>query len=198
MFGEQEGEIAVKAARNIVEAKVKGDLPPDMDFPEKFNINTGVFVTINRYSSGDLRGCIGYAEAVYPVKDVLKKAALGVTDDPRFPSLDEEELGDIIVEVTLLTLPEEIDYKDPKQLVNKITCGVDGLIVSKGPYKGILLPQVPIKQGWDENEFLSYTCKKADLPPEAWKEGGCTVKKFRGEVFTEEEPYGKIIKKELN
>lgn len=198
MFSDPEGEAAVKAARKIIEAKVKGKEYPKLDLPAKFDKEMGVFVTINKYPSKNLRGCIGYPEPIFPLKKALKKAAESATNDPRFPSLREDELNDVIIEVTLLTPPEEVDYKDPGKLKEMVTCGVDGLIVSKGPYKGLLLPQVPVEHGWDEETFLSHTCRKAGLNPNTWREGNCSIQKFQGEIFTEEKPSGDIIKKEMS
>ncbi len=197
MFSDKEGEAAVKAARMIIEAKVKGDKYPDIDYPDRFDKKMGVFVTINKHPTGDLRGCIGYPEPIFTLKMALEKAAESATNDPRFPPLGEDELSGIVVEVTLLTPPEEIDYENPDELIQKINCGKDGLIISRGPYKGLLLPQVPVEHDWDEDEFLSHTCRKAGLTAKSWRKGDCSVEKFQGEIFAEKEPVGEIIKKEL-
>lgn len=194
MFSNTEGKIAVKAARDSIEASIKGYNQPGINYPNIFDKECGVFVSIKRYSSGDLRGCIGNPEPVLPLKTALEKAAKNATNDPRLPPLEVDELGDIIVEVTLITPPEEIEYKNPNELINLITCGIDGLIISKGQDKGLLLPQVPVNQGWDEEEFLDNTCKKAGLPSTAWQEGDCTVHKFQGEIFAEETPNGNIVR----
>ena len=197
MFSDKEGEAAVKSARMIIEAKVKGNKYPDIDYPDKFDKEMGVFVTINKHPSDDLRGCIGYPEPVFKLKDALRKAAESATDDPRFPPLSEDELNRVVIEVTLLTPPEEIDYENPEDLIKLIKCGKDGLIISKGVYKGLLLPQVPVEYDWDEDEVLSHTCRKAGLMPNSWRKGDCSVEKFQGEIFAEKEPVGEIIKKEL-
>ena len=196
MFDDEDGELAVRAARRYIEAKVKGESSPNIDFPDKFDKEMGVFVTLNRHPSDDLRGCIGYPEPIFPLKDALRKAAKNATEDPRFPSLREGELDSIVIEVTLLTPPSEVDYDDPDELPSKIKCGEDGLIISKGPWKGLLLPQVAVDQDWNEEEFLAHTCRKAGLNTNAWKDGTCGVKKFQGEIFSEKEPHGEIIKRE--
>lgn len=197
MFTKEDGEIAVKTARKAIESKVKDESMPDIDFPGKFTKEMGVFVTLNKYPSEDLRGCIGYPEATFKLKDALQKAAQSATKDPRFSPLREDELDEIIVEVTLLTPPQEIEFSDPEELPKKIECGRDGLIMSRGPWSGLLLPQVPVGQGWDEEEFLEHTCLKAGLNRKAWKEGGCEVKKFQGEIFREKEPHGEVVRKEI-
>lgn len=194
MFTENDGEFAVKTARKIIESKIRNESLPDIEYPEKFDRKMGVFVTLNKYPSENLRGCIGYPEPVLPLKEALKKSARSATEDPRFPVLREDELDSIIIEVTLLTPPEKVKFDSPGELPKKIECGKDGLIVSQGPWQGLLLPQVAVDNNWDEEEFLSYTCRKAGLSLDTWKEGKCTVKKFQGEIFKETEPRGKIVK----
>lgn len=196
MFSEEDGELAVKNAREVIEAKVKNEPTPDVDFPDKFEKKMGVFVTLNRHPSEELRGCIGYPEPVYKLKKAVVKAARNATEDPRFPSLREDELDHIVVEVTLLTPPEEVDA-EPSELPDKIVCGEDGLIASKGMNKGLLLPQVPVEQGWDEEQFLAHTCRKARLPPDSWKDGSCTIQKFQGQIFREKEPHGDIEERQI-
>ncbi len=196
MFSEKEGEAAVRAARQVVDSSTKNETLSLDVLPEKFDKEMGVFVTINRYPSGDLRGCIGYPEPIMPLKDALVRSSTSATRDPRFPPLSENELDSIVIEVTLLTPPEEVDCS-PSDIPDHIQCGMDGLIVSYRNHSGLLLPQVPVEQGWDVLEFLDNTCLKAGLPPGTWKEEGCNVKKFQGQIFKEKEPRGEIVKKEL-
>ncbi|MEW6069688.1 MAG: TIGR00296 family protein, partial [Candidatus Thermoplasmatota archaeon] len=79
----------------------------------------------------------------------------------------------------------------------KIKIGVDGLIAEKAFFRGILLPQVPIEWNWNEEEFLTHVCIKAGLPPDAWLSEGIKIYKFQAEIFSEEEPRGKISKRKL-
>ncbi len=198
MFDKEDGESAVELAREAIESAVKGSEMSDMDHPDKFEKKMGAFVTINKYPSEDLRGCIGYPEPVHELKDAIVKGAQNATDDPRFPSLREDELDSIVVEVSLLTPPEKMKYDDPSELPEKVKCGKHGLIVSKGMRKGLLLPQVPVDQGWDEEQFLDHTCRKAGLPPSEWKKGNCEIEYFEGMIFAEEEPHGKVKKREIH
>lgn len=196
MFTQEEGEKAVKIARQTIEAHVKDEDTPAFEFPEKFEKEMGVFVTINNYPSENLRGCIGYPEPVFKLKDALTKAAVNATNDPRFSPLREEELEQVILEVTLLTPPKKIECS-PSDLQDNIEIGRDGLIMKKGPFSGLLLPQVPVEYGWDEEEFLAHTCMKAGLNTDDWKNEGIEVLKFQGEIFKEEEPRGDIVRKEI-
>jgi uncharacterized protein (TIGR00296 family) len=118
--------------------------------------------------------------------------------DPRFPPLKEEELDDIVIEVTVLSTPKLIKIKNPKDYFKDIVIGRHGLIVEQGFYKGLLLPQVPVEQGWDIEEFLNHTCIKAGLIPDAWFDKQTKVYKFDGQVFTEIKPRGEIKEKKLN
>ncbi len=196
MFSMEEGEAAVRTARSTIERHLKGESVEQGALPQKFQKEMGVFVTINRHPSGDLRGCIGFPEPIMKLEDALKRAAVSATRDPRFAPLRADELDTIVVEVTLLTPPEEVDCSK-EGLPDHITCGEDGLVISFRNRSGLLLPQVPVEQGWDEREFLDHTCLKAGLPSGFWKKEGCVVKKFQGEIFKEEEPGGNIKRKEL-
>jgi len=74
----------------------------------------------------------------------------------------------------------------------------DGLIVEQNVFKGLLLPQVPVEQGWDAEDFLSHTCMKAGLQPDAWCEKNTKISKFQGQIFTETKPLGPIKEIQLN
>ncbi len=198
MFTLEDGEKAVKTARKAIESAVKNEYISDIELPQKFQKKMGAFVTINRYPSEDLRGCIGYPEPIFPLKDAIVKGAENATQDPRFPALRKNELDSIVVEVSLLTPPKKLKYDDPKELPEKIICGKHGLIASMGGRRGLLLPQVPVDQGWNEKEFLDHTCIKAGLRPSDWREGNCELEVFEGMVFAEKEPYGEIVKREID
>ncbi|HEC89602.1 MAG: TIGR00296 family protein [Thermoplasmata archaeon] len=194
----EEGEKAVKFARKVIEAYVKQDPIPKEDLGSIFREKQGVFVTIHTYPSHMLRGCIGIPEPIMPLQDALVEAATSATRDPRFPPLSEKELDDIIVEVTILTPPKLLDVVDPKEYLSKIKIGRDGLIIRKGSYSGLLLPQVPVEENWDVEEFLANTCMKAWLPPDAWLDRDAKLYTFSGQIFTEIEPRGRIEEKPLH
>lgn len=189
----KEGEKLVRYARHVIENHVKGKKIEDL---KNFEEKAGVFVTINKYPGHMLRGCIGIPEPIYPLNKAIKEAAISACHDPRFPDLEENELDEIIVEVTVLTPPKLIKCK-PVDYPKNIRIGKDGLIVEKGFYKGLLLPQVAVEYKWNEEEFLSQTCIKAGLPPDAWLDNDTKVYKFQGEVFAERKPRGEVVKVEL-
>lgn len=199
MFSEEDGKLAVRIARAVVESHVKGEKPPLLDVPQTFKEKYGVFVTLTKGKESDLRGCIGYPEPLMPLIDALRDSAISAASrDPRFPPVKPEELKDISVEVSLLTPPVEIHVKSQRDLVKQIKCGVDGLIIQRGWAKGLLLPQVPVEWEWDEEEFLCQCCLKAGLLPDSWLQEGTKVFKFQAEVFSEEKPGGDVTRRTLS
>ena len=193
-----EGIKAVALARNVVEQYVKNKTLPPSDLGGVFIEKQGTFITLHTFPEHDLRGCIGVPLPIMPLKEAIIDAAKSATRDPRFPPLEENEINNIVIEVTILTKPEIIKATLPQDYTSSIEIGRDGLIVEQGFYKGLLLPQVPVEQGWDKEEFLSHTCMKAGLLPDAWFDENIKIFKFSGQIFTEIEPNGKIKEKNLD
>ncbi len=195
-MNDSEGELAVRTVRSAVEVEVLGKEPLKLDMPDGFREKRGVFVTLNTHPGGELRGCIGYPEPMFSLGRGLIKAAQGACHDPRFPPLRSEELDSVLVEVSVLTPPHEI-LVDRKDLPGAIRVGRDGLIVEMGPFRGLLLPQVPVEWDWDEESFLCHTCMKAGLTPDSWLDPQTRIFSFQGEIFSEKEPGGGVIRKVL-
>ena len=192
---ENEGELAVRIARRTIEAEARDEDAGEIDAPGSFREKRGVFVTIHTYPGMDLRGCIGYPEPVFSLGKALVKAAQGACHDPRFPYLRAEEIDRIVVEVSILTLPQEVKVEDRKTLPSKVEVGKDGLIMEMGYYRGLLLPQVATEWEWDAETFLAQTCVKAGLTPDCWLDKRSKLYKFQAEVFSEKEPRGKVSRK---
>jgi hypothetical protein len=196
-MNEKEGERAVRIARQTIEAEAKDDDPGQIDAPGSFREKRGVFVTIHTFPDMALRGCIGYPEPVFSLGKALVKAAQGACHDPRFPYLRAQELASIVVEVSILTPPEEIKAEDRKKLPAMVKVGQDGLILERGYFRGLLLPQVATEWDWDSETFLAETCVKAGLTPDCWLDKSSKVYKFQAEIFAEAEPRGKIGRKTI-
>ena len=199
MFSDRDGMQAVGIARAIVEGHVNRTPVRQFEVPEIFRKKYGVFVTLTTHPDNGLRGCIGYPEPVLPLIDALKDAAISACSrDPRFSPVTPDDLESVKVEVSLLTPPEEIKVKKPKDLVNQVMIGVDGLIIERDWARGLLLPQVPVEWGWDAEEFLCQACMKAGLSPDAWLQSGTKVFKFQAEVFSEDKPGGDVRRRSLS
>lgn len=198
MLTKQEGELAVRLARKAIEECLKNGkkISPD-NLPKVFKEKRGVFVTLNKKKgSKELRGCIGRPYPILPLGEAIIVSAINAArDDPRFHPVKPEEINDLVIEVTVLTIPKRIKAK-PKELPDKIVIGKDGLIVAAGMSSGLLLPQVAVEHGFDSTEFLCQTCMKAGLMPDAWL-NGAEVYSFEGQIFEEIEPGGEIKEKDI-
>jgi uncharacterized protein (TIGR00296 family) len=198
MLTKQEGELAVRLARKAIEECLKNGkkINPD-NLPKVFKEKRGVFVTLNKKKDRkELRGCIGRPYPVLPLGEAIIVSAINAArDDPRFHPVKPEEINDLVIEVTVLTIPKRIKAK-PKELPDKIVIGKDGLIVAAGMSSGLLLPQVAVEHGFDSTEFLCQTCMKAGLMPDAWL-SGAEVYSFEGQIFEEVEPGGEIKEKDI-
>ena len=181
----KKGEKLVRLARNSVEAYFRGE-----KVSSKVDGDGGIFVTIHRYPSNELRGCIGFIDrkSLSRVRDAALSAAFF---DSRFLPLKEGELNSIIFEVSILSELEEVEIKNEMDF-KKIKIGRDGLVIEKNKNKGLLLPQVAKEHKWDVGEFLEYCCLKAGLSQEEWRDA--KIFKFQCDVFKEEKPKGKIVK----
>ncbi len=191
----KEGELAVRLAREAVEQYVRERKVLKKELEGKFAEKRGVFTTLNKH--GMLRGCIGFP---YPVKRldeaIIDSAISAAVKDPRFPPVGDDELQDIVVEVTVLTPPQRLEAK-PLERSKYVKVGKDGLMVKKGMFSGLLLPQVAVEHNFDEEEFLTQTCLKAGLPPDCWLEEDTEVYVFQGQIFEETEPYGRVVERDL-
>jgi uncharacterized protein (TIGR00296 family) len=198
MLTKSEGEMAVRLARKAIEECLKNSkkIKPDNLSPV-FREKRGVFVTLNRkIEKKELRGCIGRPYPVMPLGEaIIASASNAALEDPRFDRVKKEELNDIVIEVTVLTVPNLIKAK-PKDIPEKIIIGRDGLIVATDISQGLLLPQVAVEHNFDAVEFLCQTCMKAGLMPDAWLTGA-QVYSFEGQIFEELQPGGEIEEKVL-
>ncbi|MFC2140489.1 AmmeMemoRadiSam system protein B, partial [Candidatus Auribacterota bacterium] len=177
-YTKEEKEFLLKVARQTVETYVKERTIPQFktDNP-KFSEYRGAFVTLHK--QGSLRGCIGYIEPIKPLlKTVVENAVNACSKDTRFNKVSEAELKNIDIEISILSVPEKIKSHE------EIVIGKHGVILEKGFYRSVFLPQVAPEQGWDVKETLDNLSYKAGLPPSGWKEGA-TFSTFTADVFGE-------------
>ena len=184
MLTQEDGDYLLKIAKEAIETFVKTNrkIEIPLDCPDYMKGNLGVFVTLNK--NQNLRGCIGYPEPIMPlINAIIDSAISAAIRDPRFPQVSENELEDLDYEITVLTKPQLIEVKNPEEYPSKVNIGEDGLIVEKGFFKGLLLPQVATEYNMNSEEFLSHTCIKAGISPNAWLNEKVDIYKFQGQIF---------------
>ena len=172
-------EIAIASVEAAVE-NTEFNLPENI--PLELLIPRGAFVTLKK--SGHLRGCIGSMRPIRPVAETVSLMARSAAlEDPRFMPVAPNELPDLEYEISVLTPMQIIeDWHD-------VRVGTDGLMIfGSGNRSGVLLPQVPVEQGWSREEFLEGVCLKAGLSSDAYL-GEVTLYRFQAQVFGEDEAY---------
>jgi AmmeMemoRadiSam system protein A len=170
-------KVLLQIARASIEAHLLDKpVPVPESISPSLSQRCGAFVSLHR--RGNLRGCIGYLEAVKPLAQTVREmAAAAAFQDPRFRPLGREELADLEIEISVL---------GPMRLINnvdEIQVGTHGLYIVQGPCRGLLLPQVATEYHWDRPTFLQQTCHKAGLPSDAWQAPGTKIYTFTAEVF---------------
>jgi AmmeMemoRadiSam system protein A len=172
----------LRLARDTLEAHLGARPTPALPEAAGAAVQRGAFVSITRH--GALRGCIGHMADDRPLGDVVREMTVAAArDDPRFAPVAPEELPGLALEISVLTplvplLPTPVD---PRSIV----VGRDGLVVRRARHVGLLLPQVATEYHWGPDAFLAAACRKAGLPPDAWREPDTEVLTFQADVFGE-------------
>ena len=182
---QEEGQLALKIVRENIASYLNDKIYEcDYNLPEVFHEKLGVFVTLNK--NNNLRGCIGYPEPYEKLIDGLLDVSLAAAfDDPRFNPLTKDEFDDVEIEISVLTKPQKIIVDNYDEYPSKITIGTDGLIIEKGYNRGLFLPQVPVEQKWNIDEYLTNICYKAGLPSNTWKDDDCILYSFQAQIINE-------------
>lgn len=181
-----------KQAKSAIESALANDTKAAPLSPEEAALgdsavlqrNLGSFVTLEE--KGHLRGCIGTIVGREPLwLNVWNMARQAAFHDPRFYPVTAAEWPDcefeisVLDEPTLCPTPEEIEI------------GRDGLILQYQGHSGVFLPQVPVEQGWNRQQYLERLCQKANLPQGSWKKPGAMLYWFQALVFQPQSAEGK-------
>jgi uncharacterized protein len=179
-LSEAERRSALQLARTAVvetvsHRKLPAIIPNDGIFAERY----GVFVTL--HVRGRLQGCIGVVEPDQPLGEaIVRCAASAALEDPRFAPLRTDQLGELTLEISLLSPLAPI-------FAEAIQLGRHGLLVALHAQRGLLLPQVAIEHHLTREQFLEETCRKAGLRREAWRDPDARLFGFTCEVFSDRE-----------
>lgn len=174
----------LQLARAAIESRLKGQPLPDTGtLCEKSQNIRSCFVTLHK-KDGSLKGCIGNINAFEPLADnIVHNAVNSAFEDPRFqPVRFPDELSELNIEISILTLPEKISSMEEFEL------GKHGIILFKNGRSAVFLPQVAPEQGWDKETTLTHLSLKAGLGAGAWREPDAQFQVFEAIVFSEPLP----------
>ena len=181
-----EKQTLLRLAREAMEHGVRGKkLPPvdDASLTPRLREQGASFVTLTIY--GELRGCIGALEAYLPLaEDVHEHAIAAATQDYRFSPVRPDEVTKIKIEISRLTPPVDLEYKDANDLLGRLRPGIDGVILQDGAHRATFLPQVWEKLP-DAATFLSYLCNKMGASENLWRWKKIRVRTYQVEEFHE-------------
>jgi MEMO1 family protein len=178
-LSESDKKLLLSIARQSIASRLEGKefvLPANM--PDAVCAPLGAFVTLQE--GDELRGCIGTFHPNSPLYQVVTEMARQAAfSDYRFQPLTQNEFNRVDIEISVLTPMKRIYNSD------SVVVGRDGLYIRRGNCSGVLLPQVPVEQGWDRTTFLDHTCLKAGLPSSSWKSDQTELYVFQAEIFGE-------------
>jgi AmmeMemoRadiSam system protein A len=185
-LNDPERKYLLTLARKSIENGVHGEAPPEIasgELTTNLRQAGASFVTLTR--QGMLRGCIGALEPYQSlVEDVREHAAAAALEDYRFPPVRPEELPEIRIEISRLTIPKRLDYENADDLIQKLRPGIDGVVLRDGYRRATFLPQV-----WEKiplvDEFLSQLCQKMGASSNLWKHKKLEVLIYQVEEFHE-------------
>jgi len=180
MLSDEHKKQLIKLARETIEGYVlKGMIGRFDTKDEELQQQSGAFVTI--HNNGRLRGCIGMIESKQKLYEtIIEMAIQAARNDPRFEPVDEKELREIDIELSVLSQPRRINSLDEFDIENH------GIILKKGFASGVFLPQVAAETGWSKEELLENLCtQKAGLPKDAYKDPNTELYVFEADVFGE-------------
>lgn len=188
LLSSQEKDVLLKIAREAIQYATEGRDIPVLDLSQYSEIlqdDGASFVTLNRKTDGQLRGCIGALEAYQPlVLDVQYHAVAAALEDYRFLPVTSSEVPNLKIEISRLTPPIPVNYSNPGDLSKLIKPGVDGVIIRDGFRKATFLPQV-----WEQlpnpEDFLDHLCGKMGTHSDLWRRKELEVSVYQVEEFHE-------------
>ena len=153
----------LKLSRDIIKSRFNGE-NINTNHTEVFNETGACFVTLKK--KGHLRGCIGSIIPHQPlISDLIQNTQNSAFKDPRFNPVSFDEIEHITIDISVLSVPKQIKFKDEADLMSQIVPNKDGIIIRDGRYQAVYLPSV-----WEElpdkNLFMRSLKMKAGLHPE--------------------------------
>lgn len=183
---DEQGKNLLRLARQTIAERLEQRVQPEAVQDETLDtVEYGTFVTLKM--KGALRGCIGSLLPSGSVAEGVKRNAISAAfHDSRFSPLTAAELERVEIDISVLSLPQVLEYQDGADLINKLRPGIDGVILRLDGASATFLPQV-----WDQlpapELFLGHLCRKAGLVASAWEESHPEIQVYQVQSFEEEE-----------
>lgn len=179
MLSEKDATTLLAIAREAIVHQIRHQVYQPAPREEKALVQkAGCFVTIKQ--DGHLRGCIGSFQTERPLfQEVAAMAMASASKDPRFHPMEEAELNNFTLEISVLSPLEKIEE------IEQIEVGTHGIYIEKNFSRGVLLPQVATDYNWDRTTFLQQTCLKAGLPTDAWQAPDADIYIFSAQIIKE-------------
>lgn len=173
-------EELLRLARSTLQAYLSsGTIPEYHTSRSELRARSGAFVSLHH--GHELRGCVGQIVPDRELFRIVQHCAVSAaSEDMRFSPVAPEELDQLTIEISVLTPLHRVAE------VEEIETGRHGIYITRGPNRGLLLPQVATEYGWDRETFLAQTCRKAGLPESAWKDSTTVISIFEAQVFSEQ------------
>lgn len=189
-LSEVQGQLLVSLARHTLMERLGKQIPQ----AEIDSLNTalkdscfkslcGTFVTLK--INERLRGCIGNLTSDTPLASGVRRNAINAAfHDPRFEPLSTSELERVEIEISILSQPQPLQYRDADDLINKLRPQIDGVIIRKDQASATFLPQV-----WEQlprpQDFLAHLCMKAGLAADSWQNPELEISTYQVQYFEE-------------
>jgi len=188
LLTQDEKQILLLTARNAIENHAHS-YPKEIinldSYSSSLSSDGASFVTLTTIPGGHLRGCIGALEAYQPlILDVQEHAVAAAFEDYRFSPVQVGELKRILIEISRLTSPSELEYQSTEELLNKLRPGLDGVILKNGFQRATFLPQVWEKIKTKE-DFLQQLCMKMGANSDLWRKKKLQILTYQVEEFHE-------------
>ncbi|MDA3893670.1 MAG: AmmeMemoRadiSam system protein B [Salinivirgaceae bacterium] len=180
LLDDTDKEQLLSLARNAISSKLENNQNTELssdNYSAKLHSNCGVFVSIHKKK--ELRGCVGRFISDDPLFELVQKMAISSAFyDTRFSPISINDLGDITIEISILSPLKEITNHE------EIIIGKHGIYIKQGYKKGTLLPQVAVKNNWSVEEFLGYCSKhKTGIGWDGWK--NAELYTYTAQIFKE-------------
>lgn len=186
MFSKQDQNYLLQLARRTIEQyfyKSQRTQVKPQDVSDELKQKGACFITLT--IDGELRGCIGNIVAMRPLyQDVIDNAVNAAYEDPRFFPLTQDELQKIKIEISVLSVPAQLDFVNSEDLLSKLRPNIDGIILQSNNHHATFLPQVWEKIPQKE-DFLSQLCLKAGASTDCWQDPKVKIWVYQVQKFKE-------------